>query len=360
MIRALARCPAAGVELVRTAAERNLACWNWAVKGDDPNAAPIDELYQYANSGGNLVVNGGPTMAQLLAAREPAPPAAAVGPLAYPGLAAPAVQLELTAIRTAYALVKANALDAAKKREINALSHRLTRIIAQCYGLPVADADTGIEIGMHGILNPARSTRTVYEWVVGPDGRNVQRPRRGGDGNIVRRPETDAELAERAAEVGLQYEHWWIRFGGGPFDLRSEEVDGPVVETWVNRTHIRWARRGQDHTAVNGQWRVYVSDLQPMQVQRLTAILLQKKGAPLFAHPALRRPWQADNARTSCTWCERDFTFTLRRHHCRACGLLFCADCSSKTENVALPASEDNAAAAGVVRVCDTCYTGND
>ena len=46
--------------------------------------------------------------------------------------------------------------------------------------------------------------------------------------------------------------------------------------------------------------------------------------------------------------CGEDFSFIKRRHHCRRCGLLFCAECSSR--RAIIPGSQ------APVRVCDRCY----
>jgi hypothetical protein len=43
----------------------------------------------------------------------------------------------------------------------------------------------------------------------------------------------------------------------------------------------------------------------------------------------VNRRWVPDKEQTKCLGCDRVFTLTRRRHHCRACGLIFCADCSS-------------------------------
>mmetsp|Transcript_43121 Transcript_43121/g.108905 ORF Transcript_43121/g.108905 Transcript_43121/m.108905 type:complete len:609 (+) Transcript_43121:167-1993(+) len=44
----------------------------------------------------------------------------------------------------------------------------------------------------------------------------------------------------------------------------------------------------------------------------------------------LYRPeWQEDSTVTTCSGCEAGFSWTRRRHHCRMCGNIFCADCTA-------------------------------
>jgi ribosomal protein L37E len=38
--------------------------------------------------------------------------------------------------------------------------------------------------------------------------------------------------------------------------------------------------------------------------------------------------WSSDDSTTRCEQCYRNFTFFLRKHHCRACGHIFCDACS--------------------------------
>jgi len=52
--------------------------------------------------------------------------------------------------------------------------------------------------------------------------------------------------------------------------------------------------------------------------------------------------WVPDDSAAACMKCNTDFSVTNRRHHCRSCGKLFCANCSSNTID------SD--------RVCDKCY----
>ena len=60
------------------------------------------------------------------------------------------------------------------------------------------------------------------------------------------------------------------------------------------------------------------------------------------------REWQSNSAAKVCTACNKPFSATRRKHHCRHCGRIFCAACSSKTAKT--PASKKE------VRVCDECY----
>lgn len=39
--------------------------------------------------------------------------------------------------------------------------------------------------------------------------------------------------------------------------------------------------------------------------------------------------WMPDSSQVDCASCSNKFTVTRRRHHCRACGLIFCISCSS-------------------------------
>lgn len=60
------------------------------------------------------------------------------------------------------------------------------------------------------------------------------------------------------------------------------------------------------------------------------------------------RKWADDSEVLNCLSCNRGFSMTIRRHHCRNCGQIFCNDCSSK--QAPLEANKKP------VRVCDGCY----
>uniref|UniRef100_A0A1I8Q6D3 Lateral signaling target protein 2 homolog n=1 Tax=Stomoxys calcitrans TaxID=35570 RepID=A0A1I8Q6D3_STOCA len=61
--------------------------------------------------------------------------------------------------------------------------------------------------------------------------------------------------------------------------------------------------------------------------------------------------WVPDHAVSRCTSCQTEFWLGRRKHHCRSCGQIFCADCSEFW--AALP----DAKLFSPVRLCGPCYT---
>ncbi|XP_050442750.1 myotubularin-related protein 3 [Adelges cooleyi] len=60
--------------------------------------------------------------------------------------------------------------------------------------------------------------------------------------------------------------------------------------------------------------------------------------------------WVPDHAVTQCMSCDNKFWLGRRKHHCRSCGKIFCADCSRNL--VPLPAEQ----LYEPVRVCEPCF----
>ncbi|CAG9572444.1 conserved hypothetical protein [Leishmania major strain Friedlin] len=58
--------------------------------------------------------------------------------------------------------------------------------------------------------------------------------------------------------------------------------------------------------------------------------------------------WQDDDSVTECNNCHTTFTFLIRRHHCRLCGYVFCAHCSSYSVPLTMGSLPQ--------RVCVNCY----
>ncbi|ELT92845.1 hypothetical protein CAPTEDRAFT_118123, partial [Capitella teleta] len=75
----------------------------------------------------------------------------------------------------------------------------------------------------------------------------------------------------------------------------------------------------------------------------------ENQSLQIFSNKAVTRKWADDSQVHSCMDCEKAFSVTVRKHHCRQCGNIYCNDCSSKT--IATAASKKP------VRVCNACYT---
>eukprot|EP00698_Gefionella_okellyi_P022699 TRINITY_DN7554_c0_g1_i1.p1 TRINITY_DN7554_c0_g1~~TRINITY_DN7554_c0_g1_i1.p1 ORF type:complete len:1164 (-),score=249.02 TRINITY_DN7554_c0_g1_i1:63-3554(-) len=82
---------------------------------------------------------------------------------------------------------------------------------------------------------------------------------------------------------------------------------------------------------------------------------LRRPGIKSPAEPHIRDPlqvvpkheWVPDAACDQCMLCKREFAFFRRKHHCRQCGWVICADCSKQNFKVS-DSTEP-------VRVCDRC-----
>ena len=60
------------------------------------------------------------------------------------------------------------------------------------------------------------------------------------------------------------------------------------------------------------------------------------------------RKWEDDVKVPSCSQCHKKFSMTVRRHHCRRCGQIFCQECTQSQAE--LPGYK------GRARVCGICY----
>uniref|UniRef100_S4R654 Zinc finger FYVE-type containing 9 n=1 Tax=Petromyzon marinus TaxID=7757 RepID=S4R654_PETMA len=63
--------------------------------------------------------------------------------------------------------------------------------------------------------------------------------------------------------------------------------------------------------------------------------------------------WVPDAEAPNCMRCKARFTFTRRRHHCRACGKVFCAPCCSQKSRLRYMENKE-------ARVCIRCHTHID
>lgn len=237
-------------------------------------------------------------------------------PAWVPGPVIPVLQ----GIRADYAGFPGQAYSEPKRVAMERNSRAMLSALCGIYGLPVSADETDVEVGLK-----------FEDW-------SPQKPR-----------EIQQNHGERLDSLGIGYEHMWLRF-----------KKKTTVETWVNRGALLLRHQEQDHVHEKVV-RIFVSQVLANHIAMLGDLLRVRKAAPMFIHPAVRQPWDPDSAADRCTWCRASFSMLTRRHHCRACGHIFCDDCTSQTEMVASPSTRPGSTATNntVERVCDTCFTGN-
>lgn len=87
-------------------------------------------------------------------------------------------------------------------------------------------------------------------------------------------------------------------------------------------------------------------------------VTLVKSWLPWRSEPAnvSRDFWMPNQSCMVCYDCDSQFTVFNRRHHCRLCGLIFCAKCTAKSvpvppDDTGLPHQERER-----IRVCNYCF----
>lgn len=66
--------------------------------------------------------------------------------------------------------------------------------------------------------------------------------------------------------------------------------------------------------------------------------------------------WTPDKMASECKGCNREFSMTRRKHHCRNCGKIYCNNCSDHVIVLPGDGGQATAAAGKPVRVCDGCW----
>jgi hypothetical protein len=90
---------------------------------------------------------------------------------------------------------------------------------------------------------------------------------------------------------------------------------------------------GWKHQHPSGSFAQFLVDKFPENIKLREPLgMANRNGSgPLGRHHnrrTSREHWVPDEAVSSCQHCEVEFTFVVRRHHCRQCGNIFCGNCS--------------------------------
>ncbi|HMR29799.1 MAG TPA: FYVE zinc finger domain-containing protein [Geminicoccaceae bacterium] len=154
---------------------------------------------------------------------------------------------------------------------------------------------------------------------------------------------------DRSGELRApNYTHWWLKIDGGGAPGHN---DG--IEAFPGSTVITIRR---PEYSVNHVYRIHLAGLHPDHVQRIDATLQHVVRGAHNPYGPGHGGWAPDNSRNSCSICGDAFTLFHRRHHCRCCGQLVCADCSPNTRpGVARVHHPNNNDGNGPQRVCLYC-----
>uniref|UniRef100_A0A3P9BZ05 RUN and FYVE domain containing 2 n=1 Tax=Maylandia zebra TaxID=106582 RepID=A0A3P9BZ05_9CICH len=173
------------------------------------------------------------------------------------------------------------------------------------------------------------------------------------------------DFANKADSLQRQIEHREKQLQQLETDLKIEREWRQTLQNDLHRERDSVAQLSTEALQINGLKKEF-HRLQDENVQLKTICEDQEKaleelGSKLSesklkiedikeANKALQggQVWLKDKEATHCKLCEKEFSISRRKHHCRNCGEIFCNSCSDN--ELPLPASPKP------VRVCDTCH----
>ncbi|KAM9814483.1 uncharacterized protein ACBT44_009670 isoform 2-T2 [Syngnathus typhle] len=168
--------------------------------------------------------------------------------------------------------------------------------------------------------------------------------------------ETVAQLAAEIVDIKSRYdkEKSLREAADQKTELLQQENEKLQTELQATDEQVATLRRKVDDTTAAMQelgrenQSLRVSEPQSLPFQRRAASYLLRLVLTIKQSQSLARKWAEDHEVRNCMTCHKGFSVTVRKHHCRQCGKIFCAECSSR--KALMPFSTKP------VRVCETCF----
>ncbi|KAM9771069.1 uncharacterized protein ACBT44_004555 isoform 2-T4 [Syngnathus typhle] len=168
--------------------------------------------------------------------------------------------------------------------------------------------------------------------------------------------ETVARLAAEIVDIKSRYdkEKSLREAADQKTELLQQENEKLQTELQATDEQVATLRRKVDDTTAAMQelgrenQSLRVSEPQSLPFQRRAASYLLRLVLTIKQSQSLARKWAEDHEVRNCMTCHKGFSVTVRKHHCRQCGKIFCAECSSR--KALMPFSTKP------VRVCETCF----
>ncbi|XP_049421308.1 RUN and FYVE domain-containing protein 2 isoform X1 [Epinephelus fuscoguttatus] len=173
------------------------------------------------------------------------------------------------------------------------------------------------------------------------------------------------DFANKADSLQRQIEHRERQLQQLEMDLKIEREWRQTLQNDLDRERDTVSQLSTEALQINGLKKEF-HRLQDENIQLKTICedqeqALEELGSKLSesklkiedikeANKALQggQVWLKDKEASHCKLCEKEFSISRRKHHCRNCGEIFCNSCSDN--ELPLPASPKP------VRVCDTCH----
>uniref|UniRef100_A0A8C9VKZ0 Early endosome antigen 1 n=1 Tax=Scleropages formosus TaxID=113540 RepID=A0A8C9VKZ0_SCLFO len=142
----------------------------------------------------------------------------------------------------------------------------------------------------------------------------------------------------------------------GELEKQTDELRGEIAVLEATVQNNQDERRALLERCVKGEGEIEKLQAKLVELRRKlddTTAAMQELGREnqslqIKQSQSLTRKWAEDHEVQNCMACGKGFSVTIRKHHCRHCGNIFCAECSSR--NALTPSSKK------AVRVCNTCY----
>uniref|UniRef100_A0A8D0DEE1 Early endosome antigen 1 n=1 Tax=Sander lucioperca TaxID=283035 RepID=A0A8D0DEE1_SANLU len=142
----------------------------------------------------------------------------------------------------------------------------------------------------------------------------------------------------------------------GELEKQIDELRGEIAVLEATVQNNQDERRALLERCVKGEGEIEKLQAKVVELRRKlddTTAAMQELGREnqslqIKQCQSLTRKWAEDHEVQNCMACGKGFSVTVRKHHCRHCGNIFCAECSSR--NAFTPSSKKP------VRVCETCF----
>uniref|UniRef100_A0A8C8IH55 Early endosome antigen 1 n=1 Tax=Oncorhynchus tshawytscha TaxID=74940 RepID=A0A8C8IH55_ONCTS len=142
----------------------------------------------------------------------------------------------------------------------------------------------------------------------------------------------------------------------GELEKQTDELRGEIAVLEATVQNNQDERRALLERCVKGEGEMEKLQSKVVEMRRKlddTTAAMQELGREnqslqIKQSQSLTRKWAEDHEVQNCMACGKGFSLAIRKHHCRHCGNIFCAECSAK--NALTPSSKKP------VRVCETCF----